>query len=829
MAKIRKNLRKKTYAEITPKAKPDPVDFREISTVDSSFYGRLQRYNPDELVGKKGLAIYRKMAVDEQIKAAIYTKIFAVLSSGWEIQAPEIPEEEKEAGDELVEFVKWNFEEMEGHFDSKLQEMLTALIYGYAVGEKVFYLIDFGKFAGKIGQKDIKFRRPESIDFEADEYGNLLENGVVQTGKMLPRDKFLIYSYRKQFSNYYGQSDLREAYRCFSSDTEILTIEGWKSIQAVTKADQLATLNPGTDCLEYHKPRRVYCYPYRGKMFHQGGRFVDMLTTPNHRMWAAPRHEGSKFRFIEASNLTRRYRIKRDAGWIGKEEKLFVLSAVAYGQTVRTVNGPTWYAREFPAKQIPMDSWLKLFGIWLAKGHTWRRKDGNRQCVVGITQNVGPLLERIKSWITECGFSYYAHKGSLGKSAMTLEISSVQLYEYMRQFGKSHEKYIPIELKTLSPRQLSILYEAMMAEDGSHRSYGTDQYASVSRRLADDVSEIILKMGSAPTISVDKSPLRYGHKPVYLVSKNTRKISRTLLNEHVDKREWVDYDGTVYCVEVPNHIVYVRRNGKACWSGNSWWLKDTQLKYMNIGLERYGEPVADISHEGTITPAQRTKLENFAKNVQSRSGLVHDKKITLDFKSPTFRADMFITAINLYDTHLRIAILMPGLMGMAAEQQVGSLARSGTEFNVFLWIINQLRLDLETVINEQDVKPLVDLNYEVTGGQYPKFKFREVDAAKEAEIYQMWLAGLNVGALKKFPEDENKMRGTLGLAEKTDEELAPEPLPESPGIFPPEEGGEETPPEGEFLFQNKAGHIYQRNFDDEAELIEFIQSLQEIA
>ena len=442
MAATKKKRIKKTYAEITAKAKPGPLESGEISTVDSSFYGRLQRYNPDELVGRKGLTIYRKMAVDEQVKAAIYTKIFAVLSSGWEIQAPKLPEEEKEMANEVREFVEWNFEEMEGHFDSKLQEMLTALIYGYSCAEKTFYLIDFGKFDGKIGQKDLKFRRPESIEFETDEHGNLSDDGVVQTGKKLPKAKFLIYSYRKQFSNWYGQSDLRETYR-------------------------------------------------------------------------------------------------------------------------------------------------------------------------------------------------------------------------------------------------------------------------------------------------------------------------------------------------------------------AWFLKDTILKYMSIGLERYGEPVADISHEGAITTTQRTNLENFLKNVQSRSGLIHDAKIKLNFLSPTFRADMFITAINLYDTHLRIAILMPGLMGMAAEAQVGSLARSGTEFNVFLWIVNQLRLDLETVINEQVIKPLIDLNYEVTGGQYPKFKFREVDEEHEAQLYDMWLAGVTSGNLKKFPEDEAKMRGTLGLAEKTDEELEPEEPglgPNMSGLFgsaPGEEGSEE--------------------------------------
>lgn len=446
MAKTkRKSVEKpnrRAYVEVSPKAKPGKFEPGEISTVDSSFYGSLQSYNPDELVGKKGLTIYRKMAVDEQVKAAIYTKTFAVLSSGWEIQAPRLPEEEEEMADELREFVEWDFEEMEGHFDSKLQETLTALIYGYSAGEKIFSLIDYGKFAGKVGLKDLKFRRPESIGFVTDVHGNMLDDGVTQAGKRLPKAKFLIYSYRKTFSNYYGESDLRAAYRM-------------------------------------------------------------------------------------------------------------------------------------------------------------------------------------------------------------------------------------------------------------------------------------------------------------------------------------------------------------------WWLKDTILKYMSIGLERYGEPIADISHQGTITPAQRTNLENFAKNVQSRSGLVHDSKITLDFKTPSFRADVFVTAINLYDTLIRVAILMPGLMGMAAEQQVGSLARSGTEFNVFVWIINELRLDLETVINEQVIKPLIDLNYEVTGGQYPRFKFREVDKDREAQVYDMWLAGVSSGSMRKFPEDEAKFRATLGLAEKTDEELAPEEPefgPDMSGLFgsaPEEEGMEE--------------------------------------
>ena len=93
IAKPRSNPAK-TYAEVTPKAKPDSFPQGEISSVMSTFWGRITAYNPDELVTKKGLTIYRKMSFDEQVKASLAAKVHAVLSSGYEIQAPELPEEE---------------------------------------------------------------------------------------------------------------------------------------------------------------------------------------------------------------------------------------------------------------------------------------------------------------------------------------------------------------------------------------------------------------------------------------------------------------------------------------------------------------------------------------------------------------------------------------------------------------------------------------------------------------------------------------------------------------------------------------------------------------
>jgi hypothetical protein len=928
----------------------DPGKSQEPPTISSAgsffgFYGRPHLgsaflptpYNPDTLVQRKGLKTYRTMLTDEQVKAALLAKKYAVLSNGYEIQLAQLPEsktqpgqppakpgekkppfgqplseeseeangeeagnedelfsrrylspgqngngnkvsngrdlggngfnaeppfngasgegeqflggngaeepveEEEEPRDPLLEaaeehkeFIEFVFEEMKGSFNSKLLNIMSAVEFGYSVSEKVLQKIDFGDFEGKWGLQDILTRPPEDIEFQIDAYGRLTPNGVMQFGDYLPADKFVIYSHAQQFGNLYGNSDLRAAYRCYSDDTEILTEYGWKMLSAVTIEDRVATLNPKTDTLEYQYPSKLYAYRHQGKMFHQGGRFIDFLVTPNHEMWAKGENE-SKFRTIPVQDLPRHANYKRNARWIGVEPSTFDLPDFFVDQIVANQFGRYRERRNYQSmRHIPIESWLSFFGVWLAEGHTWQRKDGNKQRIVGITQNPGPKLELIKKWVTDCGFAYYEHKGTETHKASIIEICNVQLFEYLKRFGGSYDKFIPHELKQLSPRLLRILYDALMLGDGRHNR----EYCTVSRRLADDVAEIIFKMGYAATISVEKLK-RFG--PIFVIGRNERRIGNTRVNEHIDRREWIDYDGMVYCLEVPNHIVYVRRDGKAAWSRNSYWAKDNMLKLMAVSLERYAEPIAVATYKGLLDGDQRDDLQGFLKNLQSRSGIILPESVVLDFKSPPPRAaEAFIPAINLYDQHIRMAILMPGLIGLSGEQTTGSFARAVKEFDVFLWILGHLRKDIETVVNEQIIKPLIDMNYEVEHGQYPKFKFKEITEEARRAQFELFITGLGSGALTKGPEDEDKLRELIGfepLPEDFEPPEQPSPFgnlpfggPQPPEQQPPQFGGPPNgngnggwpPAEEEPVDEDE----FQFSADQEARLVEFVNKMR---
>src|SRR5678815_5921630 len=72
-------------------------------------------YNPDDLARRKGIKIYREMMRDEQVKAALSAKKFAVLSTGWEIHLPETDQDPNATLTEYKEFVEFNFNEMQGN------------------------------------------------------------------------------------------------------------------------------------------------------------------------------------------------------------------------------------------------------------------------------------------------------------------------------------------------------------------------------------------------------------------------------------------------------------------------------------------------------------------------------------------------------------------------------------------------------------------------------------------------------------------------------------------------------------------------------------------
>ena len=131
----------------------------EISKSGTDIWGiaNLPVYNPDDLIGKKGLDIYREMQRrDGQVKAVFMLKKHARLSTPWSIR----PEDEDDQDSvKQAEFIEHCFSEMKGNINNSLLKIWNAMRDGYSVAEMNYKILPGGEFKGMIGIDNIKVRK----------------------------------------------------------------------------------------------------------------------------------------------------------------------------------------------------------------------------------------------------------------------------------------------------------------------------------------------------------------------------------------------------------------------------------------------------------------------------------------------------------------------------------------------------------------------------------------------------------------------------------------------------------------------------------------------
>lgn len=189
----------------------------------ASALGQIAPYNPDDLIGKRGYAVYDQMQKDAQVQACLTIKKLAVLSRGWEVH----PASSKPHDVEVADFVRFALNEMRGSILDVLFNVLDALAKGFSVLEINYRALEKEPHRGRIGIASIKAKDPSTFVFDTDEFLNL--KGLTRTIdasrpfdklrmlRSLPADKFVVYSYMPRYESPYGTSDLRAAYKHYWS------------------------------------------------------------------------------------------------------------------------------------------------------------------------------------------------------------------------------------------------------------------------------------------------------------------------------------------------------------------------------------------------------------------------------------------------------------------------------------------------------------------------------------------------------------------------------------------------------------------------------------
>ena len=360
---------------------------------------------------------------------------------------------------------------------------------------------------------------------------------------------------------------------CYDEETEVLTSHGWRYIKDITVDDNVATLNPDTGEFDYLKPDMVHRYEHHGRMYAITNSCLDLLVTPNHRMFVK-RRSGSAYEFIAAEDVAgKRVSYKKDGIWRGRELPYFTFPAYQIGHR--------WGLLQRPELRISMDTFLMLLGMYLSEGSCYEcvHKNGGRGgSGIAITQKKPHGVSVADAALRACGLNYTRVRGGF-------RIPGRHLYNYFSTFGYSWEKRIPEFVFGLSARQQKILFEWMMWGDGHCVNGVPKTYTTASAGLADDVQRLCLHIGIAARICGRRPAGRYngmidGRKIYTRHDSYTVQIINSKLTpmvnhghvkqQHIQREGFVDYSGFVYCCTMPKwHAIYVRRHGHACWCGNS--------------------------------------------------------------------------------------------------------------------------------------------------------------------------------------------------------------------------------------------------------------------
>lgn len=353
---------------------------------------------------------------------------------------------------------------------------------------------------------------------------------------------------------------------CFSADTEVLTSEGWKLFSSLSGSEKICTLNPVNRVIEYQPILNQTAYWFDGEMvlISNKERGLELLVTPNHSVWASRRTKDAVLKEYRADSLISGLMIPRTGLWVGLEPEFHAVPA--YSNTWRSgKNNTRVYDRD--SVRIPIRDWLKFLAIFLSEGFV------HNGYQVHLTQT--KFKDAFREILSALPFKFT-------ESADTFTISDVQLSKHLEGFGPRNVRGIPSYVKHLSAGLIQIFLDAYVLGDGTTARAGRGRLASTtSARTANDLQELFLKAGSCANIKVvteKGSPVKISNGkyttkhdalqirelPVqnafYLDGQSTSRGKKYITN--------VPYSGMVYDIEVPNHVLYVRRKGKPCWSGN---------------------------------------------------------------------------------------------------------------------------------------------------------------------------------------------------------------------------------------------------------------------
>jgi spore cortex formation protein SpoVR/YcgB (stage V sporulation) len=313
---------------------------------------------------------------------------------------------------------------------------------------------------------------------------------------------------------------------CFDDETEILTVNGWKTREAILDDEIVATLNRETRRIEYHQIEQKFEYDYDGELCHFESSAMDHLVTPNHKM--VYESAAGYLREIEAQAWTQTGTSAIVSGTRENDD-----DNINY--TDDELRLLVWCMADGSCEYVHKGGMIAYWRFHLKK----QRK----------IDRLSLLLDKLNIVFTRSPLS------SSGTTKIALHLDT------------RFTKLLPPNFR-VSTRQFDILVTEWLHTDGCFQqkdvecANGSGTIFTNSKHQVDKLQELAAICGAKTCASMCENGTYRLH--IRLDVQTVQQCSSPL-------KGMVPYKGKVWCVSVPNHTLISRHNGHVLITGNSFF------------------------------------------------------------------------------------------------------------------------------------------------------------------------------------------------------------------------------------------------------------------
>jgi len=365
--------------------------------------------------------------------------------------------------------------------------------------------------AGHIVYQMVKNRSGIGIELETRGPNEPVKNGLVlHNGKM----------------NYYRMIDAltkANTQECYDDQTDVLTKRGFVKFSELVDGDLVAQVH-NDQTVDFVKPTKMFSYDYKGDMISFKKRGIDLLVTPNHRMVSR------KVKYDDASQQTSLGYDECSAEfWNPKRTDCLDFGGSATGK-LQTL------------------SWMQQLQIaYQADGYKIKNKD-SYSYIFGFKKL--RKVERLIEILSNLDACYTTNVRPDGVTEIRILASDMNM-------KKSLSWVYDLDISSEWGEEF---IEELRYWDGDLKKHGRGGivYNTSDITCADVVQYV------ASLVPMKSSVGLYGG--VYRVTCFT---DVGYMTGESTRKSTMDYDGVVYCVEVPTNNLIVRRGGYTTVCGNS--------------------------------------------------------------------------------------------------------------------------------------------------------------------------------------------------------------------------------------------------------------------